>query len=184
MSKEFKGTHWTITVNDEGYIRPDKNFWYSAAVGGVGYIGSLSALAPLFSLGINPKRSLKTLFTLIARGIPLQAATVELTGKVLHAFGRVDEKDLKAYEDARKYAKSIKEAYVKPEYEEDVKEAVADPVEKSVENVYNTAKNVINDILSANIGDEAKEAATKALDEITNRYELFKERMGNNKEEK
>lgn len=182
MSKEFKGTHWTITVNDEGYIRPDKNFWYSAAVGGVGYIGSLSALAPLFSLGINPKRSLKTLFTLIARGIPLQAATVELTGKVLTAFGRVDEKDLKAYEDARKYAKSVKEAYVKPEEEEE--EVVSEPIDKSVDNVYHAAKDVLNDILNANIADEAKEAAAKALDDITNRYELFKERMGNNKEDK
>lgn len=180
MSKEFKGTHWTITVNDEGYIRPDKNFWYSAAVGGVGYIGSLSALAPLFSLGINPKRSLKTLFTLIARGIPLQAATVELTGKVLTAFGRVDEKDLKAYEDARKYAKSVKEAYVKPEEEK----VDAEPIDKSVDNVYHAAKDVLNDILNANIADEAKEAAAKALDDITNRYELFKERMGNNKEDK
>lgn len=114
MSKEFTGTTWRFTVDDDGKLHPNKAFWYTVAVTSVGYIGSLSALKPLFSLGVQRMRPEKKFFMMIARGIPLHAAASKLMVDIFKTVGRGTAKDLEAFQDALEHSKKVRTAYTEP----------------------------------------------------------------------
>lgn len=123
MSKEFKGTTWKFVVDDDGKIHPNKAFWYTTAVTSVGYIGSVSALKPLFSLGMKQMRPGKKLFVMVARGIPLHAAAFKLMLDIFKTVGRGTANDLDAFHDAIEYSEKVRKAYTEPakaDYKADV----------------------------------------------------------------